>query len=298
MSTTLRLLTLRVLKKLGVKKFCTQSSIRYPFVCHIGDFLSENPFYNRDTSVNELILMAEWCKQFENPVVIDVGGHTGFISTQLAQLLFSKNPSIYSFEPVPKTFFKLQESIRMLGLDIYVYPFCCALSDKAGLVQLTYSDWNSMLAQVVFGKSNPRISNELVWANALTLDSVICGIGKQPRLIKIDVEGHELSVLKGGKEVLSKDDRPALQFEFNPTTLRETKVNIDELNKCLSGYEFFFVEDVDNVQNLPFKLGDPIKDLNTINSVINIFAVPKHEEMKQKWSCAVANTKKNYRFIA
>lgn len=46
----------------------------------------------------------------------------------------------------------------------------------------------------------------------VTMDSELAGGAKPPQFIKIDVEGHELAVLEGGRELLSRH-RPIIIFE-------------------------------------------------------------------------------------
>lgn len=297
MSTTLRLMTLRLLKKLGVKRFRAQSGVKQPFVCHIGDSLGENPFYNPASCVEEIVLMAAWCHQFENPVVFDIGGHVGFIATQLAQLIKYKEPKIYSFEPSLLTFQKLVETIRLLNLGANIFPICCALSDKCGLVRLSYSEWDSMLAQVVVGELNRRAGDKVVWANALTLDSAAAGIEELPHLVKVDVEGHEINVFRGGSNLLNEQERPAFQFELNPVTLREAGIGGHELAKQLDRYNFYFVNEVEGQQDVSLKFGQSVQNLDDIQWVVNIFAVPDNEASQKRWQLTLSKAEEIFHFL-
>src|SRR5437879_1510308 len=101
MSTTLRQLSLLLLKSFGLTQFRSTSGLNLPFIVHLRDSFGEMPYYNLHTHRAEIVVMAAWCRQMENPLIFDVGGHVGFIATQLAQLLNDKKPQIYSFEPVP-----------------------------------------------------------------------------------------------------------------------------------------------------------------------------------------------------
>ena len=65
-----------------------------------------------------------------------------------------------------------------------------------------------------------------------TLTSVAERIGRIPEFIKIDVEGHELDVLKGGDEILREVH--LIQFEFGGT-------NIDT-RTFFQDYWYFFQE--------------------------------------------------------
>src|SRR5579863_3865215 len=114
MSTTLRQAILRSLRLIGVKSFKAQSGLGYPFLCHVGDFSGEVPFYNREHSSAEIRLMVEWCRRHPDSMVFDGGANVGFVATQLAQAGKSANCRILAFEPVYDTFTKLTESIQRL----------------------------------------------------------------------------------------------------------------------------------------------------------------------------------------
>lgn len=295
MSTTFRILTLRSLQRLGIKHFRAHGGLNQPFVCHVGDFRGENHYYNYEVCRAEIVLMYAWCQQFDRPVIFDVGGNVGFIATQLAQLLQDKDPSIFSFEPVPHTFQKLLQSVSLLHLEKKVYPVCCALSDKPGLLRMVYSEWSSMLAQMLTQESSSSIEKSLnakepvhkvAWINALTLDQVTIGLGKVPHLIKVDVEGHEVNVFRGAKDVFSSKEPPAVCFELNPPVLDEAGFEVSDLTKELAGYQFFYIDD--EVGHHQREFGDPIDDLTEIDWACNIFAVPATESAAIRWNIAIA----------
>lgn len=285
MSTGLRLLTVKVLRTLGVKHFRALSGIRQPFICHLGDSNGENPYYNFESSRTEIILMACWCRQFEDPLIFDVGGNVGFIATQLAQLLRERRPRIFSFEPVPFTFKRLLSSIRLLELEDFVYPVCSAISNEPTLARITYSEWDTMFAQINDGGTNRRVGDKTAWCSVLTVDQVEAVVGRKPALIKVDVEGREVSVLRGATNVLSGGDAPGICLESNPVALNECNSSVRELSEQLTAYELFYVNDFEG-QRLSF--GHPVDDLNSIDWVCNIFAVPRAPLAKRRWSEAVS----------
>ena len=149
MSTTLQILFLKILTKAGKKSLISKSTFGYPYRISLGDYFSENPFFNPYANVGEILATAAWVYDKPKPVIADIGAHCGFIATQLAQLLRGKFPVIYSFEPVAPTFADLVRAIDVLSLTEFIHPIGLALSDKSGFVKLNYSKWESMLAQVV-----------------------------------------------------------------------------------------------------------------------------------------------------
>jgi FkbM family methyltransferase len=287
-STTLRVLVIRSLKYLGIQHFQARSGINKPFICYLGDFIGEGPFVNAHVCRAEILCMAAWCEQFETPVIVDVGGNCGFVATQIALLLKSKHPLIFSFEPVPYTFKRLIHSVNSLKLDEYVFPVCMALSNEAGLARISYFESNTMLAQVFDGKPNKRVGDKIAVAGVLTLDQVAAVTGA-PTLIKIDVEGHEAKVLEGARNMLSSDEAPAVCFELNPITLSESGASVSKLVSLLGDYEFFYIDDFEGQR---IKFGEKLDDIRKVDWVCNIFAVPSTELSQKRWQTTLAKSEK------
>jgi FkbM family methyltransferase len=287
MSTTLRLAWIRALRCCGVRRFTAKSSLGYPFICHIGDSLGENPFYDKISFCAELELCAAFLIEEVKPVIFDVGANVGFWSTQLAQMLADRSPEIYSFEAAPSTFGKLHESIALLRLQSSVYPIASAVLSEAKPVQLSFSEWNSQFAQVS-KELNPRVGDRLVFAAGTTLDLFAGTFQIVPHLIKIDVEGGEADVLRGAADVLYKH-RPALLFEYNPLTLSEKQITASQIDKSLKNYSLYFVDDFGRGRRT---LGEPVVSLDEIDWVCNIFAVPDTFECRSKWESSLTKVKR------
>ncbi len=101
----------------------------------------------------------------------------------------------------------------------------------------------------------------------------------------MDIEGSEAAALRGARHLLSRDDRPAILFEHNPVTLSEQGATTRALAELLSGYEFYYVDDLQN-QTLPF--GSRVADIGRINWICNMFAVPRGDAAHAKWRAALA----------
>jgi len=277
MSTTARRYWLKLLRGIGVKHFRARSGIGVPYICHLGDLSGEVPFYERAHSAAEILLMAQWCGQVEKPVVFDVGANNGFIASQLAQLLRENSPRIFAFEPVPSTFSSLIGSIEALRLQQLVFPICCAISDKAGASAIAYNPTESLFAQVGNDTSNTRVGSNLAYCATVRLDHVVDCLSVHPTLLKIDVEGSELQVLRSAGPLLDSPDAPAICLEWNPLTLSELNNSSDEIVQSLLNYSFYYIDDFEG-QRKPF--GEEVRNLGEISWVCNVFAVPgsaRHE---------------------
>ena len=161
--------------------------------------LSKNLEYDRLTK----IIMNRVVKDGMN--TIDVGCHKGEILEVLLRL--SPSGQHIAFEPLPDFYNNL---VRIFGAKASINPF--ALSDKVGVSSLQYvknAPAYSGLKQRKYDTENPGI--ETIDVEVKTLDELI-GLEKVIHFMKIDLEGAELGVLKGGKELLKKH-KPVVVFE-------------------------------------------------------------------------------------
>jgi FkbM family methyltransferase len=285
-STTLRKGWLGLLRMAGKKRFVARSGLGHRFVGFPGDTFAENPFYNLGAYRPELELCASWLRLEPDPVVFDVGANVGFWSTQLSQMLGDKSLMVHAFEPVPQTFCRLVESVRLLELRDRISPFCVAIGNRTKVVHVSVNPRNSGLAQVSGGTLNKRAGDRLESAFALSMDDVVDALGVSPTLVKIDVEGSEVDVLQGARRLLSRPDLPALLFEFNPITLAETQTSTLAFDELLASYSFFYVDDFEG-QRWP--LFTPIEHLSELGWVCNVFALPNTNSNRDRFDLAAAS---------
>lgn len=281
-STRVRMAYLRVLRALGVRHFIAASSLGYPFVCHVGDSFGENPYYNSTACVPELTLAASWLLQEYGPLVIDAGANVGFWCTQLAQMASACEPDIYSFEPVPDTLCKLVRSISTLELGGRIHAIPAGLSDSHRILAISTNSAHSGYAQAGEGQLNPRAGCRLQNGVFVSLDEFLAHVDGTPSLLKIDVEGSEVAVLRGARRLLERSP-PAQLIEVNPTTLAERGQTTASLFELLPMYEFHYVDDFEG-QRMPF--GEPVRRPQSLDWVCNLFAVPCSDTHRERFGRA------------
>jgi FkbM family methyltransferase len=141
---------------------------------------------------------------------VDAGAHHGGILKHLVRL--SPNGSHWAFEPIPHLAAQLQKKFPSVHVEQM------ALSDHSGRTDFHFipaaSAYSSLLTRpdIEAGKSVQRLS-----VDVRRLDDVIPD-GVPVAFIKIDVEGAEADVLRGGSETLRRH-RPVIVFECDPTNL-------------------------------------------------------------------------------
>jgi len=147
-----------------------------------------------------------------NSTIFDIGANVGWYSLNLALLLKGTLGKIYSFEPVPDTFMQLQKNINHNCMSAHVYPFNIALGDREGDETLYLSEFNGSVA----ASSRKLFEDSTMEAHCsiTTLDSFVASQDIESiDIIKCDVEGAELSVLRGGKETIAQY-KPAILLEI------------------------------------------------------------------------------------
>jgi FkbM family methyltransferase len=151
-----------------------------------------------------------------NTIAWDVGANSGQWVLEAVEVLPSAE--IHSFEIVPDIYDVLVQ--RLQGLpNVHAHGF--GLSDSVGQTIVQVNPNNETTSSI-----SPRLCSEYfakgvapVVCEVSTADCLAERLGK-PHLIKIDVEGHEVSVLRGAQELLASSDGPEiLQLEYGETYL-------------------------------------------------------------------------------
>jgi FkbM family methyltransferase len=136
---------------------------------------------------------------------IDVGCHKGEMLKSM--LKYSSEGTHFAFEPIPAYFHRLKQEF---GTRCQVFPY--ALSDHKGVESFQFvrnAPAYSGLKKRRYDTLNPEI--ELIEVQVETLDSHIPA-DIHIDFIKIDVEGGEFGVLKGGVRTIQRC-QPLIIFE-------------------------------------------------------------------------------------
>ncbi len=165
-------------------------------------------------------------------VLFDVGGNKGAFTKHLLEAWQGLNYQIYVFEPSAKTF----EVLRSALLDRpYLHLINLGLGETPGKTELFYDKEGSGLASVYHRDLSHRdIDFSGRESIELTTLDIFCekqGITSID-FLKLDVEGHELSVLKGAKRMFAERRIRIVQFEFGGC-------NIDSRTYFRDYYNFF-----------------------------------------------------------
>lgn len=162
--------------------------------------------------------VASWIAQNtqNQPVitVFDVGANIGGYSRMICQT-FPAQTQVFAFEPSARTFAALSQNIS----DARVKRQNIGLSDAKATLPLFTPDPLSGQASV-YEREVSHLDQKFVSVETISLETLdqFCADQGIDRIdfLKMDVEGHEMSVLKGAAGMLEKEAIRFIQFEFGP----------------------------------------------------------------------------------
>jgi FkbM family methyltransferase len=147
--------------------------------------------------------------------VLDIGANLGTFCVPLAR----KIPKLkfHAFEPQRIVNYQLCANVVINGLD-NVQTYELALSDRDEQLNLVMPDYTKETNIGAFSIDKEVRENEYECAttsitNKIYLVPLDLLTFNDVKLIKIDVEGHELEVLQGGLETIKANNYPPIIFE-------------------------------------------------------------------------------------
>ena len=205
-----------------LKFFDRDIQIRHPWTNEkitLSLFLHRGFWFNSKKREFEEI---EFCRELitNGNIIIEVGGHIGFLSLLFRKLATSSG-QVYVFEPgknnlpyLYKNVFK-KENIKIID------KACSQKNGYANLYIENLTGQNNSLNKnfEIFNENsqnapNIKITKEAIKVETISLDSFCKSNKINPDFIKVDVEGHELSVLKGAKKTLLNEKKPIIMIEI------------------------------------------------------------------------------------
>lgn len=201
------------------------------FLCYGNDCISNSLFLFKQWE-NDLMSIAEKYLK-DDSVIFDVGANIGTWSIGLAK----GNRKIYSFEPLYTSFLALCGNVFINKLENSINVFNYALTDDVTQKYTMKYDTGNVGYCMLQNTDESTVS-------LLTLDSL-----KLNKLdfMKVDVEGHEINVLKGGTDTIQKF-RPVIMFEcWNHESFTEKKQLLFEYITNVLNYNITHIRENDYI---------------------------------------------------
>ena len=144
---------------------------------------------------------------------------------------FGGKISVYAFEPQSNNYYALNKNIFLNGLGENILSYCVAVSGKSEFSKLYIPKFIPGGNRSQFGQEdieNMKISATHVQGMfGVTLDDLCSQWGfPYPNYIKIDVDGIEISILKGATAVLANPALKSVIVELGTEEERNTAITL------------------------------------------------------------------------
>jgi FkbM family methyltransferase len=185
------------------------------------------------------------CAAVSSPVVFDVGANVGDYSVLVHSLVPAAR--IYAFEPAAPVYEQLVQHLSSVGNADTLKAFNFGFSDEEKTVDLYSYSVEGHEASVI-SSIDRRLPTQILQVevanaeqiNVRTLDGFCASQGiERIDFLKLDVEGHELAVLRGANDVLERGAISMIQFEFGPANIYSRTYFYDFWSMLSGRYDIF-----------------------------------------------------------
>jgi FkbM family methyltransferase len=213
----------------------------------------------------------------KNAVFLDVGANVGVFSLGMRPYI-GDHGKVYAFEPQRIIFNMLAGSVALNSFT-NILLFNCAVGEKCGQIEVPQFNYNKRMnfGSIEFGPEQKEVLDQdriydpqaIEFVPVRTIDSLLLS---KCDLIKIDVEGMEISVLNGASETIGKC-RPFLFIEHIKSDAHTLRGRIESFKYSvyLYGNDFIcipseksegFIDELKQavhvLENISFRISDPI----------------------------------------
>ena len=211
----------------------------------IGILKYQSPKLSGETYLMDTILKSQLASKAK-PVLFDVGANVGNYTQELTETF--PEASIYAFEPNNHTYAELK---KYQNLRVHCINSGLGSEEKMNIMYSYANDLNSehatLYKDVLTDLHGTKTVQEINFhITSLDKFSILNNL-EFIDFLKIDTEGHELEVLKGAKEMLSKNKIGIIQFEFNEMNV-VSRVFLKDFYSFLSNY---FIYRLDSERLIP-----------------------------------------------
>ena len=192
----------------------------------------------KDKSDGELLRL-RWLKEMNIQTILDIGANEGQFALMIRKLL--PKAKIYSFEPIPDCFAKLKMNFKT---DSNFEAFNVACGDEGAVIEMNINKFSPSSSFLEIDELH--VQNFRHTANSVkqqipvkTLDGLSAELNLvKPYMIKIDTQGYEDKVIKGGSTLISGAAVVFVELSYRPLYKGQSLFD-DIYNKMLHlGFEY------------------------------------------------------------
>lgn len=197
-----------------------------------------------------LQVLTTFLRAMDKPIFIDIGANLGAITVPMGKLVSKKNGRVHSIEAQRAIYYQLCGNIFANNLTKHCFAYNVAVSDMVGKIEIPVLDLaternvGSLSIDPKIRQQQGTLSTQITEFESVevtTLDALQLPLAS---LIKIDVEGLEFEVIKGGVRWIKNSGFPPILFEvwgdYMTQQIEKRKALFSFLTETL-GYELFLM---------------------------------------------------------
>lgn len=202
------------------------------------DPIDRNIILNQTYEIEEINILTKLIRNYSTIKFIDVGANCGFYSFHFAM----QNLEVLAFEPNPEAILKINNTLiknKNLNDRIKIFPYGISdINSKMQMRSMVKHGYAQTGGSTVNTEGPYQKNNLKIYKAEFKIGDEILKFQKKNIAIKIDVEGHELNVLKGFQNLL-KFNNCIIQIEIfeknfnlvNSYLLEKNYILIDQLKE-------------------------------------------------------------------
>lgn len=209
-------------------------------------------------------------------IAVDVGANFGAHTLGMAESVYPTG-CVIAFEPLPVGRAEIERLLTRAARGAYRRVVCLsplAISNRSGQTEFTYAvdvpGWSGLIALEEYARP---VQLQKIPARMARLDVVLAELPRC-RFLKIDVEGGEFDVVRGG-EAFIRRTRPVVVFEFGVHSCASYNVRPIEMARFWEALNYRIVDVRGRLLNV-----DQFAQSAVRQEVWDYFAVPaEHNEI-------------------
>ena len=177
------------------------------------DPIDRNIILNKTYEIEEINILANLINSNSSTKFIDIGANCGFYSFQFA----IQNLEVFAFEPNAEALLKINNTItknQNLKDKIKIFPYGLSnINSKMNMRSMVKYGYIQTGGSTITADKVSQNKTYKVYESEFKVGDQVLDFRRDNLAIKIDVEGHELNVIKGIQNLL-KSNKCIIQIEI------------------------------------------------------------------------------------